>query len=96
MFDIGKNSVKDYLEVKKITSSPHPSLEQAIMLMAKGLGNEKHATRPHLFIMLPSISVRQASPYLDFKLMNHLSSLTKPQGIAPAIKGLKPCQPLDP
>ena len=44
MFDIGKNSVKDYLEVKKITSSPHPSLEQAIMLMAKGLGNEKHAT----------------------------------------------------
>ena len=87
MFDIGKNSVKDYLEVKKITSSPHPSLEQAIMLMAKGLGNEKHATWPHLFIMLPSISVRQESPYLDFKLMNHLSSLSKHKGLLLRTRG---------
>lgn len=47
------------------------------MLMAKDSGNGMHATQPHTFIMLPSVSVRQASPYLDFKLMNHLSSFTK-------------------
>lgn len=62
--------------------------------MAKDSGNRKCVAQLHTFIMLPSISVRQASPYLDFKLMNHLSSFTRPQGTVPLNKGLKPCQPL--